>query len=160
MNRKKLFSNLYPLAVTLPWYLLLLLLLHLDRFDWTGLKILAAAGMTAGILAEIMQLRAQNDLTVYLKKTGISIVLAAGFWLLCTGTQQMYDRDHFGFWLKDSVILFRRILLFLPAAATSVYWLIAAKKPTEKITLILTNPVTHLAVWWTILNTLLSCLPT
>ena len=158
---KKMYNMVFP-AVFIPGYLLCMLLVCLDRFTWETLLIIAAAGMITCIIAEIVMIKEKTDLTVYIKKLLVSIAASAAFWLVAGGFVHTHGNDlwGWGWWSKPWGELLNNAILFAPAAVTSVVWLITAKKGTDKLLLVLTNPVTHAAAWWYIIKTLLSCLPT
>ncbi len=162
MKLRNTFNMTYPALFVIPGYLLAVLLLLTSRFDWPALMIISIAGILSGIIAETIMIRSKADLAEHMKKVIISVAASAVFWLAAsyfmnTQGQKLWG---WGWWLTASGRAMKCAVQFAPAVITSVIWAITSKKPADKILLILTNPVTHITLWWHIINTLLSCLPT
>ncbi len=159
---KKAFNVLYPVITTILTYAGTLFLVIVDRFNWPLLTALSVIGLLFGITAELLVIVCKADLTVYLKRILLMVIGAAAFWIVANCILSIADKHvlDWGWWYSDWGRWTQNTILFAPAAVTSVIWLIIVKPPVDKILLFLTNPVTHAAVWWYIVKTLLSCLPT
>ena len=159
---KRTFNVLYPVITTILAYACTLFLLILDRFDWPLLTGISVTGLVIGAAAEIIMIVCKTDLTVYLKKILLTILGAAGFWIIANCILKLVADKYleWGWWYSAAGIAAENAILFAPAVVTSVILLFIGKKPVDKTLLVMTNPVTHAAVWWYIVDTLLSCLPT
>ena len=146
----------------MPGYILMVVLLLLVRFDWPGLMAMATTGIISGVAAEIIMIRSKTDILIYMKKLIISVLISAGSWsvsseILKVVAQKLWG---WGWWLTSYGMALKNMILFAPGVMTAVIWTIIAEKKCDKAILVLTCPAIHFAVWWYIINTLLSCLPT
>ncbi len=159
MKFRRICNLMYPIITVLPAYSTALLLLLFDRFSWLGLEVTAMTGLIIGVIAELLVICTKFDFLPYLKRILLSVVLAAVFWGAAVILRQALPLP-WGWWLSRAGQILENVLLFVPAVGTSVYWCVTGKSAVDRILLLLTNPVLHAAVWWHIVDTLLSCLPT
>ena len=68
-------SSLYTLLFVITDYVLALLLIILDRFDWLRLTIISITGIIVGITAEILIIKFKTNLITYWKSIFSSIII-------------------------------------------------------------------------------------
>ena len=115
-----------------------------------------------GIIAEIIARISKADISSYMVKALISIVISAVVWYIANEAARGVCEKvwGWGWWLTQEGETVENVILFAPAVITSLFWAVYAKKGVNKILMILINPVTHLSIWWYIVDCRLACLPT
>jgi len=158
----KSFWNKHPGVPLFPGYLLILLFILLDRFDWPDLLAIAITGLVMVIIAEIIARISKAEISKYLVKALISLVLSVVVWFVANEAARGICEKvwGWGWWLTKEGEVVENTILFAPAAITSIFWAVYVKKGVNKILMILINPVTHLSIWWYIVDYRLACLPT